>query len=344
MRITNLFTTIISGGILFSTLSACDMPHNALLRGLPNSESVTVSVPEKATQISGLNGASRSALVGEPAEFYTTTYQHARQVNKMGKDVVTLLEAITSLPPTSSEPGRAVWGPGSDEGDPNIFRLTIEEGTIGRDNVISWALEGKHKSADEDSYESIAQGNFDPDIGTEGRGWFEISLDTIGKLNATDERGTIAFRFQREGAQIDLRVDFMNVVDDNKDVLDVGYAFKKESDGSGSILFDLPVDIHEDDEDAAQKTQRENLLIRSRWNPQGLGQVDLLATGGDLDDSSVELTQCWGALFVSVYEGIWIDGRVQDEAGDATACAFSLRMVPAAGDLTAASDVSNPFR
>jgi len=342
MRIKQFLTTFIGGGALLATLSACDRPYDNMLQGLPAQGDVQVDVPENTTAVSGLSSSNQSALVGEPAEHYTTTYNHARTVNKIGVDVAVLLKTITDFPPTTYEEGIAVWGPGSDEGDPNEFMLTVRQGVADRENVVEWRLEGKHKSAAANEFQGLAFGNFDPESGTDGQGWFEINLDAIGQLNQTEEQGNIAFNYRKSGEELEIQVRFTDVIAEG-DVLDAGYDFKRARDGSGSFLFDLPLDINKDDADAADKTARENLLIRTRWNTAGIGQVDLLATGGDLEDTSLELTQCWGALFVSSYEAIYINGAVEAEEGNSSNCPYSRRMVPEAGDLTSATEVQNPF-
>jgi hypothetical protein len=342
MRIKQFLPKLICSAAILATLNACDRPVDELLAGLPTERDVRVDVPETMSSASGLVGVSQSALVGEAADYYTTTYHHARKVNKIGIEVALLLKVITAFPPTSYEPGRAVWGPGGDDGDPNEWRLTLQRGVANRSDVIEWRLEGKHKSAAEDTFQSFAFGHFDPAAGDDGQGWFELSLDTIGQLNQTEESGNIAFRYRKAGEEVEVNVRFTDVIADGE-TLDVGYAFKKERDGSGYFLFDLSLDIHKDDPDAANNTARENLLIRTRWNTIGLGQVDLLATEGDLEDSSIELTQCWGEFFVSTYEATYLNGRTTQEEGDLSACPFNRRMVPRPGELTSAETVANPF-
>jgi hypothetical protein len=149
---------IIVGGFL--ALAACGTKADEFTSTLPDRESTMVALPENGTSASGLHtGTGRSALVGQPAEWYTQSYYAARDINGLGAYVIGLLEAITTYPPTTISENKAVWGPFNGQGEPNVWRLTILKSSSA---LYSWAIEGKPKSADDSAFVMVAGGKFEP--------------------------------------------------------------------------------------------------------------------------------------------------------------------------------------
>ena len=162
--------TLIVSITTFALATACGGTANdELLEAIPDRSEVEVALPEAMGSTSGglEVGSTSSGLVGGPADYYTLTYHQARHLNNLGKHVIRLLEEITKFPATERTPGRAVWGPGSDEGDPNEYRLIIEKAfPLLEASVLKWNISARHDSGGEADWKVLAHGAFD--LGTDG--------------------------------------------------------------------------------------------------------------------------------------------------------------------------------
>ena len=334
-------TLTLSISTLALTVACGGTANDELLEAIPDQDSAIVALPgETGSTSSSLSagdvGSTSSALVGGPANYYTLTYQHARHLNNLGRSVILLLESITRYPATERTPDRAVWGPGSDAADPNEYRLIIERAAP-LSSVLLWNIAGRHKSATD--FSVLASGAFDKKAGLRGKGWFVIDFDAIGALDpAEDGTGTIAYAFERTGGGTRVLAS-ADTVDELGNPLVAGYAFGRDADGSGFILFGVPVDIHDND---PTMPAREDLALLTRWTTDNPGRVDVVAAHGDLGSSVVHVAQCWGERFTSTYESLHIDGRLKKEDGDIKTCSLDDAEAPDAAALPTAEDVANP--
>lgn len=321
-------------GVIFAT-AACE-PEAEYRAALPKRGDVTVEVPEQGSTSQGL-GRSRQALVGEKSSFYSETYYTARELNGLGKAVVDLVEAISEFPPTKIGEDHAIWGPFSDDAEPNEFMMTVEriDGDLTR---YDWRIEGKHKA--DERYLTLAGGTFEPAGDDLGRGWFELDFESVRSLDSTERaRGLVAYAFDKtkEGVEVRLRYSGPN---ESGDRVDAGYAFGEDADGNGYIIFAFPGDIHEEENPGSAL---EDVLIRTRWQQGGAGRADVVAQNGDLDAKVAQASQCWDERFVSRYEVFKIDGAVEAEDGDASACVLPEARLPESDELPKETDVENPY-
>lgn len=325
--------TITLAGLVFAV--ACE-PAAEYRAALPKRSDVTVPVPERTSSSRGL-GASRQALVGEKSDFYTETYYTSRALNGLGRAVVDLVEGISNLPPTKVGEDRAVWGPFSDDAEPNEFMMTVEriDGDLTR---YDWRIEGKHKA--DERYATLASGTFEPTGDDLGRGWFELDFDAVRALDPTEEaKGRVAYAFEKTKEAVSVRLRFAGPNEDGEPV-EAGYAFGEDAGGSGYILFAFPGDIHEEDKPGSAL---EDVLIRTRWQQGGAGRADVVAKNGDLGDRVARASQCWDDRFISRYESFEIEGTLEAEVGKESACVLEEAMLPVTGELPKEADVANPY-
>ena len=328
------WTHLFSTACLAGSLLACVPPADEFRSALPKQENVTVNIPEQNQTASGLS-SSRSALVGQKSDFYSQTYYTARGINLVGRAVVKLVEGIASFPPTEIKGDTAVWGPHSDNNDPNEWMMTVER--IKEGQQYHWRIEGKHKADNE--FLTLASGTFEPEGKDLGRGWFELDFNMIGQLDPTeDTKGLVAYAFEKTEAKLNVRVRF-NGVDLNGAPVEAGYAFGETTQGEGFIIFAAPADIHEK---GKLGSADENVLIRTRWTQSGAGRADVVATDGDLDASVAQASQCWDERFVSQYEVLKIDQEIFEENGEEKACVLEEAQLPTDGELPKETDVQNP--
>lgn len=293
--------------------TACQRPGDEFREALPHRSDVTVAFPEDAAQSS--QGLSRQALVGEPAEYYTTTYYEARKINGFGAFVVNLVETITAYPPTTLDADVATWGPFSDDREPNEFRLTVERRDAPSLHYL-WYLEGRPKSATD--YTGLAGGAFEPSaVPDQGRGWFGVSFDNIRTLDPTEDgAGQIAYAFAKDDEGLAVQVVFQGL-DATGAVATAGYLFGQRTTGEGFVSFAFPGDINDGD---PTMPAQEDILLLSRWTASGAGRADIIATNGDLGTQALYGAQCWNDTFVSTFEAIVLDENILNAQGDPTSC------------------------
>ncbi len=310
---------------------ACQPPADEYRNALPDRDTIEVDVPAQETTAQGL-GSKSSAIVGEPADLYTSTYYQARDLNVFGKFVVDLVETIASFPATELTETKAVWGPFSEEREPNEFKLTIE-----KDDVVAtrfaWAIEGRHKS--EADFITLARGSFEPTEEDYGNGWFVLDFDTIRTLDPSEGgRGRVGYAFEKDAEGVSVRVHFAGTTDRGERI-EAGYAYGESISGEGFILFGLPLNVHEG-------PALEDVIIRTRWIPSGAGRADVIASGGDIGDDVFEGSQCWGDNFVSSYEHFLVNRDTVANDGEVKTCVLEQAAPPRAGELPTADDVEDP--
>jgi hypothetical protein len=327
---------LVLGMSLGLTLSACGGdPADEYRQALPNQDQFSVGYPEAGTTASGLTGEKKSALVGEPSQFFTATYYESRKINGFGKRVLRTIDRITDHAPSAMTDSSALWGPFSDSGEPNEYRLGVSRRDSPALHYV-WKLQGKHKSASSDDYVSLAGGAFQPTGAERGRGWFAVNFEAIRSINPTEgSRGQIAYAYVVADAGVHVRAAHRAPSGER-----AGYAFGADREGNRFVLFAIPesIDLGPQGTDA-----KEAVLIRTRWNALG-GRADVLASRGDLGSNILHASQCWDETFVSSYESMHFNGNLQAEEGDATTCVQGDAAMPAEEELPQADgELENPY-
>jgi hypothetical protein len=314
-------------------LAACQGPADEFRQALPQREEVTVAFPETTQQ--SAQGLQRQALVGAPADFYTSTYYEARKINGFGAFVVDLVETIAAYPPTTLDGATATWGWFSEAREPNEFRLVVARVEAPALHY-RWRLEGRPKSGDAGL--ALAAGAFEPDADPElGRGWFVVRFESIRQLNpAEDGRGQVAYAFAKDEDGVAVQVLFQGPDEAGLDTT-AAYAFGQRNSGEGFVTFAFPGDIHEGD---PAQSAREDLLLLSRWGADGAGRADVVATRGDLGAQTLYGAQCWDERFISTFEAFVQDGTILGAQGDPATCRLEEARPEA---LPSAEALANPY-
>lgn len=319
-----------------AALAACTTVEQEYLDALPDRDTVTVGLAEMNAQSSALHGTKKSALVGGAADFYTTSYYHARELNNLAGFVLSVLEAVTAYPATEIAVDRVTWGPFSDDGEPNEWRVVITRGEIGGQAVFQWSIDGRHKGAGD--FRAVAAGAYEPRAAPHGKGWFVLDFDRIGELEGKNDRGRIAYAYEKNADGV-IVLAKASVVEDDGSKVEAGYAYGKDTEGAGFITFAFEADIDEDD---PSKPAKEQVLLRTRWTRAGHGRADVVASSGDLGTSRARFSQCWNDTFVSTYESIRLDGNLLAEDGDVSTCSLRDRAEPTIDEIPGEDEVKNP--
>ncbi len=345
MRNLYLPSTTLAAFIVISACGGNDETTDPFEAALPDTQVLTLELPAPASLSQDLTegevGSTTAALVGEPADFYTSTYYQARTINLFGRGVLETLDAITDFPPSARTATIAVWGPFRADREPNEFQLVVEARESPTPHFV-WYLAGRPVSGGD--FVGLAGGAYEPtgdneaDDGEEyGRGWFAIDFDQVAGLNPAEEaRGVVAYAFGKSEEGVAVRVVAQNA---NQTPDTVAYAYGENTEGFGYILFAFEDDIHdgEDGQDAD-----EGLVVRTRWLPDGRGRADVLAVHGDLGDGFVQVSQCWDDTFVSRYEALVANGLTLGQDGDVSACVFDGEW-PSEEELPEGEDLASPF-
>ncbi len=172
------------------------------------------------------------------------------------------------------------------------------------------------------------------DAGVEGGyGYFGVDFDTAAELDpGRSTEGLAVFGYDFTGLSTaelgggDLVVAVMDGVGDlGADRPEYAiYGYVRQPGGAG--VMDL---YAESDIGASAATEVWDL--RSRWTADGEGRTDGQATGGDLEETVLTLSDCWEGYTTIFYED---DLGAEATYGDEAACAFAEPSLPA-GELPA---------
>lgn len=308
-------------------LGACAPEADDLRGALPSRQAVTIQAPE---------GNENALTLGERSQYYLFTREVTVGVNSTIGALFNLLEDIAEMPPTTSEEGRVVWGPGSDALDPVIYRMVVE--AQGEEH-FTYALQFRPKgSADEEqNYKPLISGAADKSSGVnDGLGEMIVHADFWGEAEGRDcSKGKLIARYDTTGEPQKLTVDFagFQTCDDGEELDGATYYYDRNADGGGNFQFSAHGDIHEGERLPAVK---ELLEVRSRWMADGRGRSDVRISGGDIEVGApgiteVQASECWDASFGLVFGSVTPDiVDLEHIGGELSSCAFAEASFPTA--------------
>ena len=276
---------------------------------LPDRNAVRMGDPGDPQPSTGAaeTGQSQQNLIGA-SDWYNATVGFVFSVNAGTAWTLGVVEAVTSLPPTSCDESSCVWGPGSSALDPNSYRLTVSQNADGKS--FDWHLDAHSKSAPGSAFVTILSGNALPSgIRHRGSGTVTIDLDAAATLDShSTDHGKIVIEYSNVGpAHLVARFDGVDDKSPNHagDRGNAFYDFRQLVSGGG----DMEIAWHNTNTD-----ERDD--IHSRWLSDGSGRADVtaLVTSGNLS-----LSNCWAtaaAGFATTFDSF---GHVGTEA----ACTLS---------------------
>jgi hypothetical protein len=312
--------------------SACGADDgNALLRAVPQRGTVSMNVP---------TGQGQALSLGETSPFYRSTVEIAVAVNGGIAGVYNVIEAITALPPTSTDNATvAVWGPSQPRGlERNAFRLTVSKVS---DGVYSYVLDARPKAsiADED-FVAIVDGTATPNDNNDGSGSLNVHWGALRSLDGNECMiGELRSTYDASSEPRTLAVTFIEAKDGCRDdgpPTSAEYLYAETADQSGTLDYAEEKNIHAQDED---KPLDETFEVHSRWNGAGAGRSDVRIGGGEVTPdlaallpasgaTGVDVVECWDASFALVYTATTpteLSPLFNESAGDSAQCAFTSR-------------------
>lgn len=301
----NTLAGILVGSALFT--AACvpgdgekEVPEH-IAKALPLAESVQIRVPNAAARFD--TGATQNesdvfhvAMLGELAQYYVVTRSVSLGLNAGASWTLFLVHAIVSTPPTSVDGNLYTWGPGSGALDPADWRLEVRENT---DGSYDWSLDGRKKNGGDGEFHPVIFGHSNTGDSRTGRGSYTLDFDAAELVNPleNDEVGLVSVQYDLRDPDDGIPTLIMDIdtrePDSNGVMQDVHfeYRYDEASDGSGNLLFRLHSDLDEDG------SLLEDAIIKAQWQADGQGRADVRATGGDLAELTVEVSECWDENF-----------------------------------------------
>lgn len=290
----------------------------AMKQALPSAEAMTIDLP------------SGNFQVAQQATFYAFTWGITTSVNGFVRNISNVVEDIVELPPTETDGATyAVWGPWTEPLSPATWRVRVDAVGDGFDYVVqAWP-----KEADESAAVDVLRGQHTPRPGARrGVGAWTYDLTAARSVDpiAHDALGTIEVAYDLADTR-SLEVTFTEVQGPHDPLAtSTLYRYTEAADRAGTFDFVSNLDIHADDDPTLDR--RELLQVRARWLPTGPGRADVLATHGDLPaGATADLVECWGDAFTRSYAH-FAYGEWSSEEGDATACPYADRELPAFAD------------
>lgn len=318
-------------------LPACGLrDDDAFRNSVPTSDTVDMKLPGGSAaaaaagpSASGATASVRSALLGQQAEYYTTTRTVTAVVNGATYAVLTLVRTIVGYPASKVTGDTAVWGPYTDPLSPNTWRLTV---TRAAPHVFNYVLEARAKTADDSAFITILSGRHSAALGPTGEtmegfgsGNFNVDWDAMQTLPEHDATvGQAAFTYSRPSLADDTSIDvtFNGIKDqDTGEIHNAVYQYTATPAAGGDFQYASHQDIYPGP--GPTGSAQELLTMHSRWQQDGAGRADVQITGGDIPAALTPVTdnECWDQNFLSQYKNISYDPT--DSWGQASSCVFA---------------------
>jgi len=318
----SLFVSFAIAASITGCAPASEEEANQFRNGVPRAGTVTVTVPGSAGSGQALDVESQSqALLGDQAEWYTTTRAVTATVNGGALAVGGLVNLIIKYPPTTIAQDEAVWGPWEDPLDPVAWKVTI---TRVAPQMYQYKFEGRPRTDRTAAFVIVLSGTHTAALDQQGHevegfgsGSFTLDWDARATLPQPDGnvgKANYSYDHPGAGATVSITAQFVQVKDDKNpgNRNDASYAFAQQPGGPGSMDFILITPT------TATQTGGRG-VVRSRWLFTGAGRSDVqIKTTAGITFASV--SECWDENYASIYkQASWLGG---DSWGAEASCVF----------------------
>ncbi|ADO73441.1 hypothetical protein [Stigmatella aurantiaca] len=262
------------------------------LNALPTREELASKLPDSAA-FSGRRGERLS--VGEPSPLYQDTRQASDNFNTLLDELLTLVETIRALPPTTREPHRRTWGPFTDTNQPgHEARFVMERQEDA--NVFTYQFQFKPIQADDSEWWSFLAGAFRADAGVrKGEGELHLFVgEAVAKgLHVEGLHPLQQLDVVYQTRELPTRVEMRLIAQSPSAPAEVRYTYRELPGGWGEMRF-----IQRDTE-AVPGGQKEDVEITSRWTPAQGGVGTFIILRGDLTGAGYR--ECWNPQYEVTY-------------------------------------------
>jgi len=284
------------------------------LNALPAREDLAAKLPgsEEGVSAGGLHQRTDPLAVGDRSTLYEDTHGASNAFNGGLDGLLTLLENIRELPPTTRAPELRVWGPWRDPKHPgHEVRFVMARAT----ERFDYRLQYRPERSGEEAWWTALEGSFRANGGLrKGEGLVRLLVAetkahgfNVGRLGNLER---LDIGYQTREPPIGVQMRFVPAsIQGGSELL---YAYRELPGGLGEMGF-----VREDT-DVLPGGQKEKLSILSRWTRERGGVGLVAVTGGDVPAGyTATHVECWDASFrVTYLKRSWETTVV----GDASAC------------------------
>jgi hypothetical protein len=301
-----------------ATLGACGGTDANLEQrsraALPTTDTVAVTNP-KATSQSFAGGSSaliQDSKVGDNSQWFLTTLNMATSVNGAVVWTLSLIKAVTDLPPTTCTSDTCTWGPGADANGIWEVVVTYDAAT----DTYRYKLNGEAKVGGDGQFHTLVQGKAKPSgLPHRGTGSFEVDFDAGHLVNASStDQGKLDVTYSNAlPGQAHIDAQFLGVKDGDHQGQSLNAAYSFDETGSLQVAF-------------RSLTSQDTVAMHSRWKATGQGRADVnvlyhTSAGGSY---TAALSECWAApVFVVTYFTSTAPAALGPDSGSAANCAFT---------------------
>lgn len=262
------------------------------LNALPSREALASKLPESSASTLGGGLAQRrdQLALGDVSQLYVDTRKASTDFNASVDGLLSLLENIRTVPPTTREPDRRTWGPWRDDAHPgNDVRFVMDRAG----DFFEYHLDYKPSSASsEDAWWTFLEGSFKADAGIRvGEGELHLLIDValahglnVGELRTLKQ---LDIGYQNKALPTRVEMIFTSQPVPPLSSQQVRYTYRELTGGLGEMRFLLK------ETDAVPGNLLEDVEITSRWTPNHGGVATFVILRGDLMGASYK--ECWDA-------------------------------------------------
>lgn len=260
------------------------------LNALPTREVLASKLTDSGARSgSGLRQRQQQLVLGDISPLYLDTRKASTDFNSSLDALLTLLENIRTVPPTTREPDSRTWGPWPDEKQRgNDVRFVMDR----QGDFFEYRLQFKPSAArEEEAWWTFLAGSFKADAGIrKGEGELHLFIDdAVAKgfdVGALRELSQLDVGYQNK--VLPSRVEMIFTAPPISGATQqIRYTYRERPGGFGEMRFLVK------GTDFVAGGLREDVQITSQWTPDkgGVGMLDILV--GDLKGASYR--ECWDA-------------------------------------------------
>lgn len=276
---------------------------------LPRTEDLRAKLPQTASSTSPLEGTPtrRDALeVGDASAAWASTRKASGEFNGILDTLLTILDKVRQVPPTTRSTDTRVWGPYPDNNNPGFdFQVVIKQ--VDATN-FGWAIQSRRRGGE---LFDVVTGAFKASVSArEGQGAMKVLvkdfrdvLKVDDNLKQLDEL-TIGYITDMFPHRVEMLFTFRQGSTSGLSAL--GYTYREQQDSAGAMRFRL----------RSTSADLTVVDVNAAWLANGSGRSLSQVVEGNYTGATV--TECWDTAFkVTYYAESWAGGKT---AGDLASC------------------------
>lgn len=238
--------------------------------------------------------------LGEPSQSYLEAKKASTDFNALLDGLLSIVEAVRTLPPTTREKDSRTWGPFNDDKNPGYeVQLVIvrgedqvPDGGSQPGKTFTWKIEFREKQGP-GAWFTLADGAFLATGGIrKGQGVARLLIaENVSKLKSLQVFGPLAlietgYITDRDPLTVGMRFTFGA---NDAGYSELGYGYQEKADKAGRMAFGL-------------RTTDANITllnVAAGWLPSGAGAATATVQEGNYQGATA--VECWDDSFKTVY-------------------------------------------